>query len=349
MNTVASPPSTPVVLSVVIPVYNEEAGLIALHQRLSHVLEQLGCTAEVVYVDDGSKDNSATLLRQLAASDPRVLVLGLSRNFGKEIAVSAGIDYAQGDAVVVLDADLQDPPELIGDMMQHWRAGLDCVLMRRASREGETWLKKKTSSVFYRLLRRIGDVDIPPDVGDFRLMSRRAVDALRRCHERTRYMKGLFAWVGYPTVTLEYQRDARHAGTSKWNYWRLWNLALEGITSFSTAPLKLASYVGVFVALSAFFYGAWVLIKALFVGDPVPGYPSLMVVVMFLGGTQLMAIGIIGEYLARVFVEVKQRPLYLVADVHSQGPTPPVAAVTAVPLRSFPPAPASPSPSTSPR
>jgi len=330
--------AVPPVLTVVIPVYNEEAGLLTMHQRLGSVLDQLGCTTEVVYIDDGSRDNSAALLRQIAAQDPRVLVLGLSRNFGKETAVSAGIDYAHGDAVVVLDADLQDPPELIGEMMTHWRAGADCVLMRRSSREGETWLKKKTSSVFYRVLRRIGDVDIPHDVGDFRLMSRRAVDALRRCNERTRYMKGLFAWVGYPTVTLEYQRDARHAGESKWNYWRLWNLALEGITSFSTAPLKLASYVGVVVALSAFFYALWVFVKAMLYGDPVPGYPSLMVVVMFLGGTQLMALGIIGEYLARVFVEVKQRPLYLVADVHSQGNMQPAVVASSTTLNPVTPA-----------
>lgn len=319
----APQPSSPaaITLSVVIPVYNEEEGLSALHQRLSTVLDGLGCTAEVVYIDDGSRDRSAAMLRELAASDPRVLVLGLSRNFGKEIAVSAGIDYAHGDAVVVLDADLQDPPELIGKMLEQWRAGADCVLMKRASREGETWLKKTTSSWFYRLLRKIGDVEIPRDVGDFRLMSRRAVDALRRCQERTRYMKGLFAWIGFPTVTLTYERDARHAGTSKWNYWRLWNLALEGITSFSTAPLKIASYVGLFVALGAFGYSASVFIKALLWGDPVPGYPSLMMVVLFLGGTQLLALGIIGEYLARIFVEVKQRPLYLVADVQGQGPT----------------------------
>ncbi len=320
---VANPPPSPaaITLSVVIPVYNEEEGLQALHQRLSAALDTLGCTTEVVYIDDGSRDNSAAMLRELAAADPRVLVLGLSRNFGKEIAVSAGIDYAHGDAVVVLDADLQDPPELIGKMLEQWRAGADCVLMKRASREGETWLKKTTSSVFYRLLRKIGDVDIPPDVGDFRLMSRRVVDALRRCQERTRYMKGLFAWVGFPTVTLTYERDARHAGTSKWNYWRLWNLALEGITSFSTAPLKIASYIGLFVALGAFGYSAYVFVKAALWGDSVPGYPSLMMVVLFLGGTQLLALGIIGEYLARIFIEVKQRPLYLVADVIGQGPT----------------------------
>jgi glycosyltransferase involved in cell wall biosynthesis len=321
MNTPPAAAPTSVVLSVIVPVYNEQEGIPTLHQRLGQVLDDLGCSAEIIFIDDGSRDNSAALLRALATHDPRVLVLGLSRNFGKEIAVSAGIDYAHGDAVVVLDADLQDPPELIASMMEQWRAGADCVLMKRASRDGETWLKKATSSWFYRLLRKIGDVDIPRDVGDFRLMSRRAVDALRRCQERTRYMKGLFAWVGYPTVTLTYEREARHAGTSKWNYWRLWNLALEGITSFSTAPLKIAGYVGLFVALSAFFYSAWVFIKAALWGDPVPGYPSLMMVVLFLGGTQLLALGIIGEYLARIFVEVKQRPLYLVADVTGQGQT----------------------------
>jgi glycosyltransferase involved in cell wall biosynthesis len=256
-----------------------------------------------------------------------VVVLGLSRNFGKEIALSAGIDYAHGAAVVVLDADLQDPPELISDMLVQWRLGFDCVLMRRQSRDGETWLKQATSSWFYRLLGRIGEVDIPTDVGDFRLMSRRAVEALRRCQERTRYMKGLFAWVGFPSVTLSYQREARHTGHSKWNYWRLWNLAIEGITSFSTAPLKLASYVGLFVALSAFGYSLYVFIKTVLVGDPVPGYPTLMMVMLFLGGTQLMALGIVGEYLGRVFVEVKQRPLYLVADAVGQRAdlTPPPA------------------------
>ncbi len=326
-------PTTPptVTLSVVVPVYNEESGLAELHKRLGAALDALDCSSEIIYVNDGSRDRSAVMLQVLAQQDARTVVLDLSRNFGKELAVSAGIDFARGEALVVLDADLQDPPELIARMVEEWRKGFDCVLMRRRSREGETWLKKTTSSVFYRLLRRISDVDIPPDVGDFRLMSRRAVDALKRCTERTRYMKGLFAWVGYKQSILEYERDARFAGDTKWNYWRLWTLALEGITSFSTAPLKLASYVGVTVAVSAFVYTAYVLVKAALVGDPVPGYPSLMVVVLFLGGTQLMALGIIGEYLARVFVEVKQRPLYLVADVYSQA-----HALSAAPLLTVP-------------
>lgn len=314
----AAAPSQGITLSVVVPVYNESEGILECHRRLAEVLDNLRVSAEVVYINDGSRDNSLALLRQLAVQDPRVVVLGLSRNFGKEIAVSAGIDYAHGDAVIVLDADLQDPPELMAQMLAEWRKGYDCVLMKRGSRHGESWLKKLTSAWFYKLLRRIGDVEIPTDVGDFRLMSRRAVEALRRCQERTRYMKGLFAWVGFPTITLSYHRDARHAGTSKWNYWRLWNLALEGITSFTTAPLKLASYVGLFVALSAFAYSLWVFIKAFMYGDPVPGYPSLMMVVLFLGGTQLMALGILGEYLARVFVEVKQRPLYLLSETWGQ-------------------------------
>jgi glycosyltransferase involved in cell wall biosynthesis len=311
-------PAKHVTLSVVVPVYNESEGIHECHRRLSEVLDNLGVSTEVVYINDGSRDNSLDLLRELAVHDPRVVVLGLSRNFGKEIAVSAGIDYAHGDAVIVLDADLQDPPELMALMLAEWRKGYDCVLMKRDSRDGESWVKKLTSKVFYKLLRRIGDVEIPTDVGDFRLMSRRAVEALRRCQERTRYMKGLFAWVGFPTTTITYHRDARHAGTSKWNYWRLWNLALEGITSFTTAPLKLASYVGLLVALSAFAYSLWVFVKAFMYGDPVPGYPSLMMVVLFLGGTQLMALGILGEYLARVFVEVKQRPLYLLSEAWGQ-------------------------------
>ncbi len=311
-------PAKHVTVSVVVPVYNESEGIHECHRRLSEVLDNLGVSTEVVYINDGSRDNSLDLLRELAVHDPRVVVLGLSRNFGKEIAVSAGIDYAHGDAVIVLDADLQDPPELIALMLAEWRKGYDCVLMKRDSRDGESWVKKLTSKVFYKLLRRIGDVEIPTDVGDFRLMSRRAVEALRRCQERTRYMKGLFAWVGFPTTTITYHRDARHAGTSKWNYWRLWNLALEGITSFTTAPLKLASYVGLLVALSAFAYSLWVFVKAFMYGDPVPGYPSLMMVVLFLGGTQLMALGILGEYLARVFVEVKQRPLYLLSEAWGQ-------------------------------
>ncbi len=299
-------------LSVVVPVYNEDAVLPEFHRRLTAVLDALAVPAEIVYVNDGSSDATKVLLAALRETDTRVAFVDLSRNFGKEIAMSAGLDHAQGDAVVVIDADLQDPPELIPDMVRVWHEGFDVVLMRRRSRAQESWLKRATARAFYRTIGRMGTIDIPADVGDFRLLSRRAVAALRRFPERSRFMKGLFAWIGYPTREIEYDRDGRHAGESKWNYWRLWNFALEGITSFSVVPLKAASYVGFLTALAAFAYGVYVIGKTLLYGDPVRGYPTLIVVVLFLGGLQLMALGIIGEYLARMFIEVKQRPLYLV-------------------------------------
>jgi len=311
-------------ISVVVPVYDEAIVLPEFHSRLAAALDSLDASAEIVYVDDGSRDASAALLAELRAGDPRVAVIGLSRNFGKEVAMTAGIDHAQGDAVIVIDADLQDPPELIGDMVRAWRDGADVVLMRRAHRAQESWLKRSTSAAFYRVIGRLSAIDIPEDVGDFRLLSRRAVQAFRRLPERNRFMKGLFAWIGFPTRELVYDRDGRFAGESKWNYWKLWNFALEGITSFSAAPLKIASYVGFLTALVAFTYGTYVIGKTLLYGDPVRGFPTLVVLVLFLGGLQLMALGIIGEYLARMFVEVKQRPLYLVAQWHAPArPLPP--------------------------
>ena len=316
LNRSATQPATAVAaresLSVVVPVYNEDAVLPEFHRRLTAVLDMLAVPAEIVYVNDGSSDATKAKLTALRDADARVALVDLSRNFGTEIAMSAGLDHAQGDAVVVIDADLQDPPEHIPDMVRVWRDGFDVVLMRRRSRAQESWLKRATARAFYRTIGRMGTIDIPADVGDFRLLSRRAVAALRRFPERSRFMKGLFAWIGYPTREIEYDRDGRHAGESKWNYWRLWNFALEGITSFSVVPLKAASYVGFLTALAAFAYGVFVIGKTLLYGDPVRGYPTLIVVVLFLGGLQLMALGIIGEYLARMFIEVKQRPLYLV-------------------------------------
>jgi glycosyltransferase involved in cell wall biosynthesis len=303
----------PPVLSVVVPVHNEQDVLAEFHRRLSAVIDALALDAEVVYVNDGSTDASTALLGRLNERDPRVAVIELSRNFGKEAAMSAGLDFAEGDAVVLIDADLQDPPEMIEQMLQAWRDGCDVVLMRRRARQGESWLKRATAHAFYRVIGRLGTVAIPEDVGDFRLLSRRAVAALRRLPERSRFMKGLFAWIGYPTCELAYDRDSRFAGGSKFGYWRLWNFALEGITSFSAAPLKAASYFGLAIALAAFAYGLYIVLKTLLIGDPVPGYPTLAALVLFLGGLQLVALGVIGEYLARMFVEVKQRPLYLVA------------------------------------
>jgi glycosyltransferase involved in cell wall biosynthesis len=315
-------------LSVVVPVYNEEAVLPEFHRRLAATLDTLAPSfaAEIVYVNDGSRDTSLAQMLELHRSDARVAVVDLSRNFGKEIAMSAGLDHARGDAVIVIDSDLQDPPELIPKMVQAWQAGGDVVRMRRASRANESWLKKWTASAFYRAIGRIGEIDIPADVGDFRLLSRRAVLSLRRFPERTRFMKGLFAFIGYPSVEIVYDRDGRFAGETKWNYWRLWNLALEGITSFSVAPLKVASYVGFITAVFAFGYGAFVIGKTLLYGDQVRGYPTLIVVVLFLGGLQLMALGVIGEYMARMFIEVKARPLYLVQRNLPATQSPPPAA-----------------------
>jgi len=312
-----SPARAPTVrpsLSVVVPAYNEEAVLPEFHRRLAATLDALaaGLDAEIVYVNDGSSDATMRLLVGIHDRDARVAVVDLSRNFGKEIAMSAGLDHARGDAVVVIDADLQDPPELIPDMVKAWQSGSDVVLMRRATRANESWLKKATARAFYRSIGRIGEIEIPADVGDFRLLSRRAVAALLRFPERTRFMKGLYAWIGFPSAEIVYHRDGRFAGETKWNYWRLWNFALEGITSFSVVPLKVASYIGFATALVAFGYGVFVIGKTLLYGDPVRGYPTLVVLVLFGGGLQLMALGIIGEYLARMFIEVKGRPLYLV-------------------------------------
>jgi glycosyltransferase involved in cell wall biosynthesis len=298
-------------ISVVVPAFNEAPALDAFHGRLLRALVGLDAW-EVVYVNDGSTDGTVTMMEVLQRADDRVAVVSLSRNFGKEIAITAGLDHAAGDAVVVIDADLQDPPELIPELITCWRAGFDMVYAKRRSRAGESWLKRGTARGFYRLMQRMGDLRLPEDTGDFRLMSRRVVDAVRQLREQHRFMKGLFAWVGYPTTYVLYDRDVRCAGVSKWSYWKLWNLALEGITSFTVMPLKFATYVGLGVALLSMIYVAEVLVKTLIIGNPVAGYPSLMSVVLFLGGVQLMFLGVIGEYLGRVFNETKQRPLYLV-------------------------------------
>ncbi len=304
----------PYSLSVVVPVFDEAPVLPEFHRRLGAALDSLRAPSEIIYVNDGSRDQSSAMLARFHADDARVAVIELSRNFGKEIAMTAGLDCAQGDAVIVIDSDLQDPPELIGDMVRAWREGFDVVFMRRAHRAQESWFKKATAAAFYRVIGRMSEIDIPENVGDFRLLSRRAVLAFRRLPERSRFMKGLFAWIGFPSRELTYDRDGRFAGETKWNYWKLWNFALEGITSFSAAPLKIASYVGFLTALVAFSYGVYVIAKTLLYGDPVRGFPTLVVLVLFLGGLQLMALGVIGEYIARMFVEVKQRPLYLVAQ-----------------------------------
>jgi len=300
-------------LSIVAPVYNEQETIAEFHRRLAAVLTSLNGTSEVVYVDDGSTDATLKLLHDLRKSNPQIAILVLSRNFGKEIALTAGIDHARGDAVIVIDADLQDPPELIPKLLEEWQRGFDVVYAKRTSRHGEGLVKRATAYAFYRVIQRVSRVRIPDDTGDFRLLSRRAVEALRKIREQHRFMKGLFAWIGYPQVAVPYRRDPRIGGETKWSLWQLWNFALEGITSFTTIPLKVATYLGLIIALAAFGYAIVIILKTLLRGDPVPGYPSLMVVLLFLGGIQLMFIGIIGEYLGRVFDETKARPLYIVA------------------------------------
>lgn len=300
------------ILSVIIPVYNEAEVLKKFYTRITAALDTIPFETEFIFVNDGSTDSSLELLITLRNHDPRVAIIDLSRNFGKEIAMTAGFDHCSGDIAVVIDADLQDPPELIPELIKQWQDGYDVVYAKRSSRQGETFLKKFTAKLFYRVMQQTSPVPIPQDTGDFRLLSRRAVDSLGRLRETHRFMKGLFTWIGYPQKAIMYQRDPRYAGKSKWNYWKLWNFALEGITSFTEAPLKLASYLGLLTALYAFIYGAWIIFRTFMYGDPVAGYPSLMVVVLFLGGAQLMTIGIIGEYLGRTFSESKQRPLYFI-------------------------------------
>lgn len=301
-------------LTVVVPAYNEAAVLDAFHQRLGAVLDALALDSAVLYVDDGSTDGTWPAIEALLAGDRRVRALKLSRNFGKEAALTAGLDHVTAGAAVVIDADLQDPPELIPELVAQWRAGFDVVYATRSARAGETRLKRFTAAAFYRAMERVSDTPLPRDTGDFRLLSRRALDALSRLRERQRFMKGLFAWIGYRQTAVRYQREPRHSGLTKWNYWRLTQLAIEGITSFSNAPLRLATWVGLGSSLLAFAYGLWVLTKALIWGDPVRGYPTLMLVILFLGGVQLLALGVIGEYLGRSYAESKQRPLYFIEE-----------------------------------
>ena len=314
-------------LSVLVPCFNEEEVLPAFHARLTRAMAGLEGTWEVIYINDGSTDGTLGILKVLQLSDPAVGFAALSRNFGKEAAMSAGLRLARGQAVVLIDADLQDPPELIPDMLKVWREGADVVNMKRRSRQGETWFKKASAHWFYRVINGLSEVPIPADVGDFRLLSRRAVEALNQLPERNRFMKGLFAWIGYTQTTLEYDRHARAAGQTKWPYLKLFSFAIEGITGFSVVPLRLASYAGFLTAFGSFIYALMFMVKTLTVGESVKGFPTLIVTILLMGGLQLMAMGIIGEYLGRLFMESKRRPLYLLDEVkpaasHAHGQPP---------------------------
>jgi glycosyltransferase involved in cell wall biosynthesis len=296
---------------IIVPAFNEATGIEEFHRRLSIVMNTVG-SWQVLFVNDGSTDDTLAILRHLREIDPHVTLINLSRNFGKEIAMTAGLDHADADAIIVIDADLQDPPEVIPALVAAWRDGYDVVYAQRSARQGETWLKKTTANLFYRMMQDLGDVRLPRNTGDFRLMSRRVVEALRSVRENHRFMKGLFAWVGYPSKAILYERSPRHAGYTKWNYWKLWNFAIEGITSFTVMPLKVASYLGVAVSLGAAIFIVQLVVRTILFGNEVAGYPSLMAVVLFLGGVQLLTLGVIGEYLGRIFNETKRRPLYLI-------------------------------------
>jgi len=301
-------------LSIVVPMYNESANIGSFYERVTRVLEGTGYSYEIICVNDGSRDNTLELLKELRRKDTRVKIIDLSRNFGKEVAMTAGLDFAAGEAVIPIDADLQDPPELIPQLIDKWQEGYDVVYATRLRREGESGLKKLTAHLFYRLIRRLTPIDIPADTGDFRLMSRQVVDALRLLRERHRFMKGLFSWVGFSQAGVPYLRDPRHAGRSKFNYWKLWNFAIEGITSFSFLPLQVFTYMGFFIASAAFLFALYLIGDKFINGNPVPGYPSLMVTILFFGGIQLITLGVIGEYIGRIYNESKRRPLYLVRD-----------------------------------
>lgn len=304
-------------ISILIPAYNEEAVLELLFDRLEKLaLDTPDYHFEFLFVNDGSRDNTYEIIRKHAQEDKRVSYINLSRNFGKEIAMIAGIDHVRGDAMVIIDADLQDPPELIPEMIRFWEEGYDDVYARRRSREGESWLKKLTSQAYYRVLQSTTRVPIQVDTGDFRLLDRRCIEALKQFRETDRYTKGLFSWIGYKKKEILYDRDPRAAGETKWNYAKLVNLAIDGITSFTTAPLRISTYVGLIVSAVAALYILYLLFRPLFGVPTGDGYSSLMAVIVFLGGVQLLSLGVIGEYVARIFNESKRRPLYLVEEYH---------------------------------
>ena len=319
-------------VSLVVPVYNEEDAVALFVDRVNACFAaEAALSAEFVFVNDGSTDGTLQRLLDQQARGQPVRIVDLSRNFGKEAALSAGLQAAQGDVIVPIDVDLQDPPELIPPMVARWRDGFDVVLGRRADRSSDTWAKRTAARGFYALHNRVADMPIPPDVGDFRLIDRTVVDALNDLPESRRFMKGLFAWVGFRTTTIDYVRAERAAGKSKFNGWKLWNFALEGLTSFGTAPLRIWTYIGFTVALLAFFYGAYIFVRVLLFGADTPGFASIFVAVSFLGGLQLIGIGFLGEYLGRTYLEAKRRPPYLVRRVYEANSA--AGTGTATPVR----------------
>lgn len=304
-------------ISILVPAYNEEEVLEALYQRLGKLAnDNKSYEFEFLFVNDGSRDKTLEIIQDYAEKDQRIAYVNLSRNFGKEIAMIAGLDHVTGDATVIIDADLQDPPELIPQMIKFWEDGYDDVYAKRTSREGESWFKKASSRLYYRLLQKATHIEIQQDTGDFRLLDRRCVEALTQIRESQRYTKGMFSWIGYNKKEITYDRDQRLAGVTKWNYPKLINFAIDGLTSFTTAPLRLSSVMGGIVSVAAFIYIVYLVIRTILFGTDLAGYPSMMAVILFLGGVQLLSLGIIGEYIGRIFNETKQRPLYFVEEYH---------------------------------
>ena len=313
--TVRPRPADPLI-SLVVPVYNEMEAVGPFLDQITPAVSQAGVRFEIIFVNDGSTDATLHHLMLHARARPNLTVLNFSRNFGKEAAMTAGLDHARGDAAVLIDVDLQDPPELLGEFVQLWRNGYDVVYGLRQSRDGDGRLKTVTAGLFYAVFNRMSATPIPHNVGDFRLIDRRVIAALRQLPERGRFMKGLFAWVGFPSVAVPYIRPARLHGRSSWNYWRLWNFALDGIVSFSTAPLRVWTYFGAAIALGALVYAAFIALRVLLLGTDVPGYASLIIVLLFSTAANLVSLGMIGEYVSRLFVETKQRPIYLLEGVY---------------------------------
>jgi len=307
-------PDAPV-LSVIVPVFNEEEVIGHFVEATRPVLERTGLVYEYVFIDDGSRDATADILAEKLKSGLPGRLLGLSRNFGKEAALSAGLEAARGDIAVIIDADLQDPPDLILQMLDGWKAGYDVIYGLRVNRSSDTLMKRSTANMFYKLFNRLANIDMPANAGDFRLIDRAVIDALLKLPERSRFMKGLFAWVGFPAMAIPYERPARMAGRGKFNYWKLWNFALDGLTGFTTLPLRVWFYGGALISLAAFAYAFFLTLRTIFYGVDWPGYASLMVALLFFSGAQLLSIGMIGEYIARLFNEAKQRPVYIVQDV----------------------------------
>jgi glycosyltransferase involved in cell wall biosynthesis len=304
----------PIELSLIIPVFNEEEVVKIFISTVEDILITRSISFEFIFVNDGSKDSTYEVLKNLSIQNSKIKIINLSRNYGKEQALSAGLDFATGLAGVPIDCDLQDPPELIIEMYDKWKEGFDVVLAKRIDRSSDGLIKRRTSAAFYNLINTISDIDIPNNVGDFRLIDRRVIDALKTYPEKTRFMKGIFASVGFKQTTVEYVRPARVAGTTSWNYFGLYKLAVEGLVSFTSIPLKMWSYVGAMVSIFSFSYGIYLVVKTTILGADVPGYTSLMVVLLVMSGLILLSLGIIGEYISRIFIEVKQRPTYIVMD-----------------------------------